>query len=101
VDRAEKQAKTGKKEDIARRDALARLRDHLGAGNPARTFAVAEEHRAAVAEIFLLTAKPVMYVANVDERGAQEPMSMNRGSGGPFPLLTIWHFPHDGRDIDG
>ena len=69
VDRAEKQAKTGKKEDIARRDALARLRDHLGAGKPARTFSVPEEHRPAVQEIFLLTAKPVMYVANVDEKG--------------------------------
>ncbi len=69
VDRADKQAKTGKKEDIARRDALTQLRDHLGAGRPARTFAVPEEHRTAVAEIFLLTAKPVMYVANVDEHG--------------------------------
>ncbi|MBM4197805.1 MAG: redox-regulated ATPase YchF [Gammaproteobacteria bacterium] len=69
VERAEKQAKTGKKEDIARRDALARLRDHLGAGKPARAFAVPDEHRAAVQELFLLTAKPVMYVANVDEKG--------------------------------
>ncbi len=69
VDRAEKQAKTGKKDEIARRDALARLRDHLGAGNPVRTFSVPEEHRQAVQEIFLLTAKPVMYVANVDETG--------------------------------
>ena len=69
VDRAEKMAKTGKKDEVARRDALAKLRDHLGAGNPARTFTVPEEHRAAVQEIFLLTAKPVMYVANVDEKG--------------------------------
>ena len=28
-----------------------------------------EDHRQAVQEIFLLTAKPVMYVANVDEKG--------------------------------
>lgn len=69
VDRAGKQAKTGRKEDVARRDALEALRDHLGAGRPARTFTVADEHRPAVQELFLLTAKPVMYVANVDERG--------------------------------
>jgi len=69
VDRAEKQARTGKKEDAARRDALARLRDHLGAGQPARTFEMPEEHRPAMQECFLLTAKPVMYVANVDEKG--------------------------------
>ncbi len=28
-----------------------------------------DEHRQAIAEMFLLTAKPVMYVANVDEKG--------------------------------
>jgi GTP-binding protein YchF len=69
VDRAERAAKTGKKDEVARRDALARLRDHLGAGQPARTFTMPEEHRPAMQEMFLLTAKPVMYVANVDEAG--------------------------------
>ncbi len=69
VDRAGKQAKTGKKEDVARHEAMIRLRDHLGAGHPARTFDMPEEHRAAMQECFLLTAKPVMYVANVDEQG--------------------------------
>ena len=69
LDKAAKQAKAGKKEDTARRDLLQKLRDHLDAGNPARTFSVPEEHRVAIAELFLLTAKPVMYVANVDEQG--------------------------------
>ena len=69
VERAGKQAKTGKKDDVARRECLERLRDHLGAGHPARSFAVPEDHAAAVREIFLLSAKPVMYVANVDEAG--------------------------------
>jgi hypothetical protein len=69
LDRAEKQAKTGKKEDIARRDLLQKLREHVDGGQPARTFRVPDEHRQAVNELFLLTAKPVMYVANVDEKG--------------------------------
>ena len=69
VDRAEKQAKAGKKEDATRRDLLQKLREHLDGGKPARTFVVPEEHRQAVAELFLLTGKPVMYVANVDEKG--------------------------------
>ncbi|GMW07802.1 MAG: redox-regulated ATPase YchF [Gammaproteobacteria bacterium] len=69
LERADRQARAGRKEDAARRDALARLRDHLGAGHPARTFSMPEEHRPAMQELFLLTAKPVMYVANVDERG--------------------------------
>jgi GTP-binding protein YchF len=69
ADKAEKQAKAGKKEDIARRNLLVGLRDHLGAGNPARTFSLSDEQRPVVQEMFLLTSKPVMYVANVDEKG--------------------------------
>ena len=52
VDRAEKAAKTGKKDEVARRDALMRLRDHLGAGQPARTFTMPEEHQPAMQEMF-------------------------------------------------
>jgi GTP-binding protein YchF len=69
LDRAARQAKTAKEEDIALRDVLAGLRDHLGAGRPARTCSIASEHRPAIGQLFLLTAKPVMYVANVDEKG--------------------------------
>jgi hypothetical protein len=42
---------------------------HLGDGRPARTFPVPDGLRAAFRESFLLTAKPVLYVANVDEAG--------------------------------
>jgi GTP-binding protein YchF len=69
VDKAGKQAKAGKKEDLLRRDLLQKLLAHLDGGQPARTFSVPDEHRQAVEEMFLLTAKPVMYVANVDESG--------------------------------
>ncbi|MCE7904022.1 MAG: redox-regulated ATPase YchF [Gammaproteobacteria bacterium PRO9] len=68
ADKAAKQAKTGRKEDVARHNLLAGLRDHLGAGKPARTFELNDEQRPVVQEMFLLTAKPVMYVANVDEQ---------------------------------
>lgn len=52
----------------AEAETLARLHEHLEAGHPARTFAVPEEGDAAVLEeLFLLTAKPALYVANVDE----------------------------------
>lgn len=69
VEKAEKAAKAGKKEDLVRRDLLQKLLAHLDGGQPARTFPVPDEHRQAVDEMFLLTAKPVMYVANVDESG--------------------------------
>jgi GTP-binding protein YchF len=70
LDKAERQAKTAKKEDIARRDLLARLRDHLDQEQPALSFTtINEDERAELRALFLLTAKPVMYICNVDEAG--------------------------------
>ena len=68
LEKAERQAKTAKKKDIVWRDLLIRLRDHLDTGLPARKFAASADHdQVALRELHLLTAKPVMYIANVDE----------------------------------
>ena len=50
-------------------DALEALKDHLYAGNPARTFAAIDDEvlKPALQESRLLSAKKVIYVANVDE----------------------------------
>jgi len=48
---------------------LARVRDGLDAGRPARALGLSEDDRLAVRDLFLLTLKPVMYVANVLEDG--------------------------------
>ena len=70
LEKAERQAKTANKADIARRDLLRRLRDHLDGELPARSFETVNEDEATeLRQLFLLTAKPVMYVANVDESG--------------------------------
>jgi GTP-binding protein YchF len=72
LEKAERQAKTAKKEDVARRDFLKRLSDHLYQGAPARTFETINDGEAdEMRQLFLLTAKPVMYVANVDESGLE------------------------------
>jgi len=67
---AEKKAKGGDKEAIAQvalmQLALAPLRD----GKPARAAAVPEDDRVAFRALQLLTAKPVVYVCNVDEASA-------------------------------
>lgn len=68
LERAERQAKTARKEDVAWRDLLRRLDAHLDGGAPARTF-VADAAEQQLRALQLLTAKPVMYVANVDEQG--------------------------------
>ena len=90
VEKAEKAAKAGKKEDLVRRDLLQKLLAHLDGGQPARTFPVPDEHRQAVAEMFLLTAKPVMYVANVDESGL---------AGNPFVEQVQAHARQDGAEV--
>ncbi len=66
----EKKAKTGDKEAKAQiailEKALALLRD----GKPARLAEMTEEERPAFDALQLLTAKPVLYVCNVDEASA-------------------------------
>ena len=69
IERSQRSAKSGAKgarEELALLEALLA---HLSEGGPARTFAAPEELAPLVGELFLLTAKPVLYVANVDEAG--------------------------------
>jgi hypothetical protein len=67
--RAERSAKTGDKDAKARLEVLSRLRTGLDAGKPARALGLSDEDKALVRDLFLLTLKPVMYVANVLEDG--------------------------------
>ncbi len=67
--RAEKAAKAGGREALERKAVLERIRAHLDTGAPLRTLALTAEERGALRELFLLTAKPVLYVANVAENG--------------------------------
>ena len=72
LQRAERNAKTGDKDAKARVEVLARIRDGLDAGTPARALDLSDDDRAAVRDLFLLTLKPVMYVANVLEDGFED-----------------------------
>ncbi|MFZ5974312.1 MAG: redox-regulated ATPase YchF [Bacillota bacterium] len=67
LDRTAKQAKSGEKKLQAELEILGRLRAHLEKGRPARTFAETETEAALVKSLFLLTAKPVLYAANISE----------------------------------
>jgi ribosome-binding ATPase len=69
VERAAKAAKARTREAIDRHAFLARLQAHVDAGEPVRTFDCTPEERPWLDEIHLITAKPVMYIANVDEAG--------------------------------
>jgi GTP-binding protein YchF len=70
--RTEKAAKmSGDAKAKAEVEVLYRFRDALNAGRSARTVEVSEEEKKAVADLHLLTIKPVIYVANVDEASLQ------------------------------
>jgi len=69
-ERAQKGTKApGKPGEQARHElaALDRVKAGLEAGTPVRKQALSDDDRAAVKDLFLLTEKPVLYVANVDE----------------------------------
>jgi len=57
----------GDKEAKKAFDVLTIYKNHLLAGKSARTAPVAEEDKEYIEDIWLLTAKPVLYVCNVDE----------------------------------
>ena len=72
LQRAEKASKAGDKDAIRLRDLLKRMREHLDAGNPARTLAMDAAERPLLRELHLITVKPLMYVANVAENGFRD-----------------------------
>jgi GTP-binding protein YchF len=69
LNRAERSAKQGEKDAIARKPVLAKLQAALNDGKPGRTAGLDEEELALVRDMFLLTLKPVLYIANVTEDG--------------------------------
>lgn len=69
LNRAERAAKANDKEAIARRGPLQKLAEALNAGKPARSARLDDEEKATIRDLFLLTLKPLMYIANVKEDG--------------------------------
>lgn len=67
--KAERQAKTGDKKMLARKALLEQVRDQLDRGEPVRRMTLTEDERLEIRDLFLLTVKPVLYIANVAEDG--------------------------------
>ncbi len=66
MQRAEKMIKADPKQKVVY-EVLARCAEHLGQGKNIRGLQLEGEELEAIADLFLLTQKPVLYVANVDE----------------------------------
>jgi hypothetical protein len=69
LQKAERSAKTNEKTAVAQRDALRKVKARLDQGLPVRSLALTDDERAVIRDLQLITAKPVLYIANVDEGG--------------------------------
>jgi hypothetical protein len=67
--KAERNAKANEKTAVAIRDGLRKVKAHLDQGAPVRTLELNDSERTCLDGLHLITAKPVMYIANVDENG--------------------------------
>lgn len=67
VENLKKQAKSGDKNLAAQLDVVQKLKEHLENGNAARTFEASPDEKAAYKDLFLLSAKQVLYACNVSE----------------------------------
>jgi len=69
LNKAERAAKANDKEALVKRPVLQKLAAGLNEGKAARSLGLDEDERALVRDLFLLTLKPLMYIANVKEDG--------------------------------
>ncbi len=70
ISRIEKMARTGDKEAKSEFVILEKLKNHLESGNNLRSLELEKEDKIFVKSLQLLTEKPIIYVANVEEENA-------------------------------
>lgn len=67
--KAGKNSRSGNKEAIFEVNTLQKVKAHVDEGLPVRTLDLSAEEQQVVRRFFLLTAKPVLYIANVSDDG--------------------------------
>ncbi len=72
IDKALKQSKAGDKKFKHEAEIFSALKEHLDGGKSARSFECSDDDRALIATSDLLTLKPVIYAANMDESGISD-----------------------------
>jgi len=90
MQRVEKQARVDAKLK-AEFDILQQCKTHLEQGKSIRSLHLSKEDRVAIADLFLLTEKPVLYVANVEEA------SMHTGN--KFSATLQENIQHEGAEL--
>ena len=72
IDKLKKQAKSGKKEDVKPLEIAEAIKAHLEEMQPARSMDLEDDALELLQDMYLLTAKPILYVCNVDEDSVLE-----------------------------
>lgn len=67
--KVQKNAKAGNKEALLEQHTLEKVKEQVNAGKPIRSLPLSDEEKKSIRRLFLLTAKPVLYIANVDDNG--------------------------------
>ena len=69
LQRVSKLAKSGNKEEIAKKLLYEKVAQHLDSASPVRSLSLTDDEKLVIKELCLLTAKPTMYIANVSDDG--------------------------------
>ena len=93
LDRVERNARLQKQKDIDQIALLQRVRDHIDQGRSVRTLDLGADEHLELRDLWLLTAKPLLVVANVDEQAAAaEPspdlLARARAAGGAVLVVS-------------
>ena len=72
LQRVTRTAKSGDKDALAAKELLERVQAHLDQGLPVRAMACNDAEQKLLKTFHLITVKPTLYVANVDEEGFQD-----------------------------
>lgn len=67
VDKAKKAAKSGDKSEMRKLEIIKQIKEVMDAGKPARVLNLDAEGEELLKDMYLLTAKPILYVCNVNE----------------------------------
>ncbi|WP_410503784.1 redox-regulated ATPase YchF [Leptolyngbya sp. 7M] len=92
-DKAGRSAKSGDKEATRELDIIEKLLPVLEEGRPVRSASLSDEDREIVNKWFLLTTKPTIYAANVDETTLADPAS------DPHVQKVMQHAAKENADI--
>jgi GTP-binding protein YchF len=69
LDKVSRVAKSGDKDAVKQTTLLQKVQAHLDGGNPVRSMGLSADELADIYTLHLLTIKPTVYIANVDESG--------------------------------